>query len=202
MPTQEVRVPAIWKDHKSTYIWLLLTSIRGGEGSMNPFKYYIGGFHATAQMLSFLGTRREVCQILQKLCHESRAYIVEQESLPGFLVHKPSSLGWFRYLKNIGSFEEKCKAHKIGNPETFLKTLEAMENNEEREFYLKEHHTILFIQSLKAVKRDDELQEFCKGLRENYKLFTFYIQHYLLPWFESLRHQGRLKKGTTMHFKS
>ena len=101
---------------------------------MNPFKNRIGGFHATALMLSFLGTRREVCQILQKLCHASRAYIVEQESLPGFLVHKPSL---FFHLKNIESLEEKLTAHKIGNPETFLKTLEVMENNEARDAYLK-----------------------------------------------------------------
>ena len=117
---QEVRVSAIWKDDMSTFIWLLLTSIRGGEGSMNPFLHRMGGFHATAQMLSFLGTRRKVCQILQKLCHASRAYIVEQESLPGFLVHRPSSLVWFIHLKNIGSLEEKLPPHKIGTPETFL----------------------------------------------------------------------------------
>ena len=141
-----------------------------------------------------------MCQILQKLCHASRAYIVEQESLPGFLVHRPSPLTWFIHLKNIGSLEEKCTAHKIGNPETFLETLQAMKNNEEREFYLEEHHPILFIEALKATERDDELQEFYKGLRDNYEYYTFYIVLYLLPWFESLRRDGRLKKGKTAHF--
>ena len=187
-----MRVSAIWKDDMSTFIWLLLTSIRGGEGSMNPFLHRMGGFMATGIMLSFLGTRREVCQILQKLCHASRAYIVEQESLPGFLVHKPSPLTWFIHLKNIGSLEEKLTAHEIENPETFLKTLEAMENNEEREVYLKEHHPILFIETLKETERDDQLKEFCKGLRDNYELFTFHIVYYLLPWFESLRRDNRL----------
>ena len=118
--------------------------------------------------------------MLQLLCHASRAYIVKQEGLPGFLVHKPSL---FFHLKNIESLEEKLTAHKIGNPETFLKTLEVMENNEARDAYLKEHHPILFIEALKAAERNDQLQEFCKGLRDNPELFTFYVEHYLLPWF-------------------
>ena len=80
-------------------------------------------------------------------------------------------------------------------------TLQAMENHEEREVYLKEHHPILFIETLKATGRDYELKEYCKGLRNNHKLYTFYIQHYLLPWFESLRRSGRLQKGKTAHFK-
>ena len=142
---------------------------------MNPFLHRMGGFYATALMLSYLGTRHEVCQILQKLCHASRAYIVEQESLPGFLVHRPSALGWFIHLKNTGSFEDKLTAYKIGNPEIFLKTLIGMENNEAREVHLKENHPTLFIQALKETERDGELSEFCKGLRDDYKLYTYYI---------------------------
>ena len=125
--------------------------------------------------------------MLQLLSHASRAYIVEQEGLPGFLVHKPSPLTWFIQLKAEGDLQEKVIAHKIENPEIFLQTLEFMENNEEREVYLKEHHPILFIEALKATERDDELKKFCKGLRNDYEHYTFYVEHYLLPWFESLR---------------
>ena len=54
------------------------------------FHAKLGGLNATAVMLSYFGTRREVCQMLQKLSHSSRTYIVEQEGLPGFLVlHYP-----------------------------------------------------------------------------------------------------------------
>merc|ERR1712151_235435 len=37
--------------------------------------------------------------------------------------------------------------------------------------------------------------DFCEGLRDDYRHYTFYIQHYLLPWFESLRRDQRLEKG-------
>ena len=66
---------------------------------------------------------------------------------------------------------------------------------------MKQNHPILFIEFLKASKKDDQLMEFCKGLRDDYKHYTFYIHNYLLPWFESLRQDGRLKKGNTAHFK-
>ena len=66
---------------------------------------------------------------------------------------------------------------------------------------MKKNHPILFIEFLKASKKYDQLMEFCKGLRNDYKLYTFYIQHYLLPWFESMRRDGRLEKGITAHFK-
>ena len=169
-----------------------------GDVHSNPFLEVLHGFMATGTMLSYYGSRREVCQMLQLLCHASRLYIVEQKSLPAFLVHKPSALGLLITLQNIGSLKEKYKLEK---PERFLKKLTAMKKNEEREAYLKEHHTILFIKFLKATEGDDELQEFCKGLRDNCKLFTFYIEYYLLPWFESLRQENRLIKGNTAHFK-
>ena len=41
------------------------------------FHAKLGGLNATAVMLSFFGTRYEVCGLLQKLSHSSRAYIVE-----------------------------------------------------------------------------------------------------------------------------
>ena len=94
-------------------------------------------------------------------------------------------------------FQEICTAHKLGNPETLLMTLKVMENNEERETYLKKHHPILFIEILMKTQRKDCF----RGLRDNYKLFTFYFLYYLRPWFESLRRGGRLKKGNTAHFK-
>ena len=39
----------------------------------------------TAQVLSFLGYKAEVCQTLQVISHQGRAYILQQEGLPGFL---------------------------------------------------------------------------------------------------------------------
>ena len=117
------------------------------------------------------------------------------------MVYKLSLLEWLIHQKNEETQKEWFSTHVIADSEQFLMTLQAMENDEDREAYLKKHHAILFIEALKATERDDELYEFCKGFRDNYKLFTFHIQHYLLPWFESLRRDNRLKKGNTTHFK-
>ena len=195
------RVKARWRGRESEFVWRPSVQIVSGNIRSNPFLEFMRGFMATGTMLSYYGTRAEVWQMLQLLSHASRAYIVEQEGLPGFLVHTPPLLGWFIQLKAEEDLQKKCTAHKLGDSETFLETLKAMENNEEREFYLKEHHPIIFIEALEATERDDELQEFCKGLRNNHELFSFHIEHYLIPWFESLRRDGRLKKGNTAHFK-
>ena len=142
---QYARVKARWRGRESEFVWRPSVQIVSGDIHSNPFLEVMGGFMATGIMLSYYGSRREVCQMLQLLSHASRAYIVEQEGLPGFLVHKPSPLTWFIQLKAEGDLQEKVIAHKIENPEIFLQTLEVMENNEEREVYLKEHHPILFI---------------------------------------------------------
>jgi len=42
----------------------------------------------------------------------------------------------------------------------------------------------------------------CKEFRNDCRYYTYYIEYYLKPWFESLRRDGRLKKGKkqiTMH---
>ena len=40
---------------------------------------------ATAVILSFFGRQCEVCELMQKLSHCTRAYIISQAGLPGFL---------------------------------------------------------------------------------------------------------------------
>lgn len=80
----------------------------------------------------------------------------------------------------------KSETTRDNDSDAFLKTLSAMKDNQEVEAHVKQNHPILLIEFLKASKKDDRLSEFCKGLRDDYKLYTFYIQDYLLPWFESL----------------
>ena len=116
------------------------------------------------------------------------------------MVYRPSLLRWIIRKKNEETEKKWFETHGIEDPERFLMKLQVMENCADREAYLKENHTVLFIEALKATERDDELQEFYKGLRDNYEYYTFYIVLYLLPWFESLRRDGRLKKGKTAHF--
>ena len=70
-----------------------------------------------------------------------------------------------------------------------------MKDDYEIRDYLKKNQPILYIEALKATERNDELMEFCKGLRDNYELYTYYVLEYLEPWFESLRRQNRLVYG-------
>ena len=55
-------------------------------------------------ILSFLGYRKEVMPILQKLSHSTRAYIVNSDGLPGFLI--PKVLIPFDLVKNLKAAEE------------------------------------------------------------------------------------------------
>ena len=54
--------------------------------------------HVTAHVLSFVGYKHEVCQTLQELSHQSRAYIIAQSGLTGFL--RPGFMVWFNYNCN------------------------------------------------------------------------------------------------------
>ena len=167
-----------------------------------PFAKTVGGLHATAVMLSFYGARHEVCHLLQRLSHTTRAFVVEQKGIPGFVVyHPPTVLEWLKDMQIEDMLAANLNLHKINDSDAFVKTLAAMKDNQEVEAHVKKNHPILLIEFLKASKKDEQLMEFCKGLRDDYKLYTFYIQHYLLPWFESLRRGGRLKKGNNAHFK-
>ena len=57
--------------------WEINTKGKLGSKTGDLFHAKLGGLTATAVMLSYLGTRREVCRMLQKLSHSSRFYIVE-----------------------------------------------------------------------------------------------------------------------------
>ena len=107
--------------------------------------------------------------------------------------YKPHALGWINDLNEQHELKAKFALHKVSK--AFLTTLKSIESSEDQETYLKENHPILFIEALTALGRKEELSDFCKGLRDNVELFTFYWLYYLEPWFESLRQEGRLTKG-------
>ena len=103
---------------------------------------------------------------------------------------------------SLGKLDDMLRPFLINDSEAFMRKLSDLNDNTAKEAFLKQTYPILYIELLKAKQsRQEDLKEFCKGLRENHELFTFYIVHYLEPWFESLRRVGRLKKGTTAHFK-
>ena len=62
-----------------------------------PFPYILSRL-PTALILQFYGLRSEVCQILQVLSHTSRAYIVNEDGLKGFI--KPFNLNLWLCKQN------------------------------------------------------------------------------------------------------
>ena len=89
---------------------------------------------------------------------------------------------------SLGKLDDMLRSYKIRDSEAFMRKLNGLDDNTAREAFLKQKYPILYINLLKANQsRQEDLKEFCKGLRENHELFTYYIEHYLLPWFESLR---------------
>ena len=65
--------------------WELMVKLRESKVRINPFRKTIHSFNIIAIILSFTGRRSDVCNLLQLLNHESRAYIVQQNGLSGFL---------------------------------------------------------------------------------------------------------------------
>jgi len=176
--------------------WRVANPIKDNLRHNPPFTATLGGLHATAVMTSFYGHRHEVCHLFQRLNHTTRAYVIEQKGMPGFvLYHPPSILEWLKDLRTDGMLDKKLQQLKVDDSDAFLNTLSDLDSNEAQEAFLKEKYLILFIQSLQAMHRDDDLMEFCKGLRNDYEHYTYYIEYYLKPWFESLRCQLRLKQG-------
>ena len=55
------------------------------------------------------------------------------------MVYQRSLFGWIIHQKNEETQKEWFDTHGITDPEKFVMTLKTMENNEEREAYLKEH---------------------------------------------------------------
>ena len=67
-----------------------VTRIRRENQRVTPFHGSFRSFNITAIVLSFFGTRIEVCSMLQMLNHTGRAYIIHQNGLPGFLELYPA----------------------------------------------------------------------------------------------------------------
>ena len=177
-----------------------VTRIKRTNQHTTPFHGSFRSFNIAAIVLSFFGNRREVCRMLQLLNHTGRAYIIQQNGLPGFL--EPEEIMYeLRKLMSLGKLDDMLRPYSINDSEAFMRTMSGLDDRTAREAFLKQTYPILYIDLLKAQSRQEDLKEFCKRLRDNHELFTFYIQHYLLAWFESLRRGGRLTKGITAHFK-
>lgn len=87
------------------------------------------------------------------------------------------------------------KTLQVENAETLLDRLGDMDSREEREAYLKVKAARIYIQGLKAMKKNDECETFCQGLKEAPEFQTVYICDYLEPLINDLRNRGKLHFG-------
>ena len=126
----------------------MVNPIRDSLRYHTPFIGTLGGLNASAIILSFFGMRHEVCWMLQKLNHTSRAYILEQQGLPGFVQYfPPTVLEWLKDLKADGKLSEKLP--KIEYLDIFLSTVSDLKGYK-RDSYLKQFYPKLCVQFLQA----------------------------------------------------
>ena len=69
-----------------------------------PFIPGLQSINITAIILSYYGRKYTSCRLFQLLTHSSRAFIVSQKGLPGFLVH-----GQFDLIEEIEKAREMIK---------------------------------------------------------------------------------------------
>ena len=65
--------------------WDIKVPISESVSKRQPFNKLLASNCATATELQYVGNRSEVCQQMQFLSHEARAFCVRQEGLKGFL---------------------------------------------------------------------------------------------------------------------
>ena len=99
--------------------WRTINQLRDSLRCHTPFIGTLGGLTASAITLSFFGMRDEVCQMLQKLNHASRAYIVQQRGLPGFVKYYPLNVvEWLEDQKANTKLPEKLQKIKVLSDQT------------------------------------------------------------------------------------
>ena len=140
--------------------------------------------YASATVFSFYGQKHEVCWLLQKLSHRTRAYIVNSNGLQGF-VHEftlPS------FLDSLQTRLDSISCHQIIKVNSVKKELKRFSSSNEKECFLMEHYPAVFILSFVHLKRSQELlqySEYCRALQTGDPgEYSLYIHGFLLPWLE------------------
>ena len=160
-----------------------------------PFKK-IRSRLASAIILSFRDRKKHVTITLLTLTKSSRAFIITQGGLPGFLLdHHNNSMSWLYELQMSAQFrrEMACYPEQI-ELEDLPKQLAECKTDEEKETYLRHVYPATYVAFLRTMGRTEELNELFDGTitPENY---TWYLHAELLPKISKLRSEGRLKIG-------
>ena len=74
--------------------------IRNDKRSNLPFHSKLPSGDVSAVLLSFVGQRARVCQLLQRLNQDGRAYCVQNDGLKDILVPNPPNPTYFKHMND------------------------------------------------------------------------------------------------------
>ena len=137
--------------------------------------------YAHALVFSYYGYNYQVCGLMQKLSHTTRAYIVRTDGLKSFLKKdKIKSLIWS--AKSDGAIK-RAKQH-IDVSKLQIK-LELLHTRSNKLLHLKDKYPELYIYVLRGLDEKDQLRQYlnsCKANRkERGKFYQSYVHGWLLP---------------------
>ena len=144
------------ESRKNIKHWNIIVPIKREKNFQHgkPFPSLISNI-VTSTILSFYGRRTYVVQLLQNLNHQSRAYIVAQEGLPGFLVVRQTNMrSWMLELLSKNQFDEYSLGEKLNTPINFIHMLVGVPN---LETHLKVYHRRFYVAGLRALGKHNEI---------------------------------------------
>ena len=150
----------------------------------------------TAIIFGFHGRKKQVIKMLLVLSNSSRAFIITQGGLRGFLLaHHNNSASWLYELQLSAKFRTEAACFLSQTElEDLPKQLGACKTEEEKETCLRHVYPTTYVALLRSIGRTKELDRLYDGTitPDNY---TWYIHAELLPKLNKLRSEGRLAKG-------
>ena len=175
--------------------------VDAGMQSSLPF-HLLKSRLSTAIVLSFFSTKKKVIKLSIILSKASRAYIISQDGLPGFLLnHHNNIMSWLYELsKTVDelrySISYSLEAYEVEN---LFDTVASHKIETEKEIALMYANPSVYVGFLKALNRTDQLNELCDGTVkcEN---FTWHVYMNLIPEINKLRAEKQLNKGKLTDF--
>ena len=149
----------------------------------------------TAVIFGLHGRKIKVIKMLLTLSKSSRAFIITQNGLKGFLSeHHNNRFSWFYELQLSAQFRREVACHlEQMELEGLANELAGCKTVDEKESRLRHVYPITYVAFLKSLGRTEELNKLYDGTitPQNY---TWYIHGELLPKLDTLRAGGRLSK--------
>ena len=152
-----------------------------------------------AKVLGYYGFRPDVYTLMQKLSHQTRAFIINAKGLKGFVV--PFNV--IEFLENTDDerFNEVTQ-HQHVKKKSVIKRLRAKRSDGERLEYLKSRYPCLFIFALKFQRNTLALQGYTdfyfsfRDRKQEIHNYSWYVHGHWLPTLQRWRQEGKLSKGT------